>query len=88
MPAHAAPLPRTAPALPTDAPAPCSGPLCSQHRPLPPLPPPAPAPERGDEWGCVGPTAPVPDDEAFDPVPADARERPVRHGLAVYHPPR
>ena len=91
MPAHAAQLPGSAPdapALPPGGPVPCSGPLCSRHTPPLPLMPLVPAPERGDQWGWVGPAALVPEDEAFDRVPADVHRRPVRHGLTVYHPPR
>ena len=68
-------------------PAPCSGPLCSRHVPQPTPTPLAPAPERGDQWGCV-PAAPVAEDEAFAPMPADVPGHPVRQGLTVYHPPR
>ena len=87
MPAHAARPPGSVPDAPA-RPAPCSGPHCSRHRPQPPLTPLVPPPERGDEWGCVGPAAPVAEVEAFDPVPAGSRQHPLRYGLAVYHPPR
>jgi hypothetical protein len=82
MPAHAARPPGSVPD------APCSGPLCSRHDPQPPLTPLVPPPERGDQWGCMAPAVPVADEEPFDIVPAGTRPHPVRHGLAVYHPPR
>jgi hypothetical protein len=86
-PEHGAQVP-DAPALPAGGHVPCSGPLCSRHVPPLPLLPLVPAPERGDQWGCVDPASLVPEDEALDRVADDALGRPVRHALAVYHPPR
>jgi hypothetical protein len=67
---------------------PCHGPFCS-GQPLPaPLAPIAPPPVHGEQWAHLYVLVPAAAPSDAGLLPQDASRCLVRHGPAVYHPPR
>jgi hypothetical protein len=66
---------------------PCQGPFCSGS-PLAPLAPVPPAPVQGDQWAFVPSLLCAASPDPNRPVSKENTPSPVRHGAAIYHPPR
>src|SRR5262249_18794903 len=67
---------------------PCTGPFCSQGRPLPPPTPPAPPSVEVEEWGCPVALVSLPGANVPASLLAHPAASPIRYGATIYHPPR
>jgi hypothetical protein len=87
LPGHSGPDLSGEPAAPTAPLAPCSGPHCSGHRPLP-LPPPAVIPVSVEHWACLPGQLLRAGPRFHDFLTGDRCPRPTHSPSSIFHPPR